>query len=101
MSVYMIAHATVNDPEAYKPYLEAAPAFVKKYGGEYLVRGGKVLAQRGEWNPERLLVFRFPSHQAIEDFMADPDYQPWKELRERVTTPHSMLIIEGVKDGEV
>jgi uncharacterized protein (DUF1330 family) len=101
MSVYMIAHATVDDPEAYKAYLEAAPAFVKKYGGEYLVRGGKVLAQRGEWNPERLLIFRFPSQQAIEDFMADPDYQPWKELRERVTTPHSMLIIEGVKDGEV
>ena len=33
--------------------------------------------------------------------MADPDYQPWKELRERITTPHSMLIIEGIQKGEV
>ena len=40
MAVYMIADAEVHDPEAYKPYLENAPAFVKKHGGEYLVRGG-------------------------------------------------------------
>ena len=38
MPVIMIADAEVHDPESYKEYLEKAPAFVAKHGGEYLAR---------------------------------------------------------------
>ena len=96
MAVYMIADAEVHDPEAYKPYLENAPAFVKKHGGEYLVRGGDFDVPVGDWKPTRLLIVRFPDRQAIENLMNDPGYRPWKELRERVTTAKNIIVVDGV-----
>lgn len=96
MAVYLIADAEVHDPEAYKTYLEAAPAFVKKHGGEYLVRGGDFEVLVGDWKPSRLVVFRYPDRQSIENFLNDPDYQPLKAIREAATTPKHVVVVEGV-----
>ena len=96
MSVYMILDADVHDLEAYEKYKEAAPKYVARHGGEYCCRGGKFEVLVGDWNPTRLLVIKFPSRKAYDEFMTDPDYRPWKELRESVTTPKNILILEGV-----
>ena len=96
MSVYRIADAEIHDPEAYEKYKEAAPKYVARHGGEYCCRGGKFEVLVGDWNPPRLLVIKFPSRKAYDEFMTDPDYRPWKELRESVTTPKNILILEGV-----
>ena len=96
MSVYLLTDSEVHDPKAYKAYLEAAPAFVKKHGGEYLVRGGDFTVGRGDWAPTRIVMFRFPDRQAIDNLMNDPDYQPWKKIREGATTAKNMLIMEGI-----
>ena len=96
MSVYLIADSEIHDPEAYKKYKEAAPKYVTRHGGEYCCRGGKFEVLVGDWNPTRLLVIKFPSRKAYDEFMTDPDYRPWKELRESVTTPRNILILEGV-----
>jgi uncharacterized protein (DUF1330 family) len=38
-------------------------------------------------NPEKgVVVLRFPSEEAVRDFVNDPEYQPAKELRIAVTT---------------
>ena len=96
MSVYLIADSEIHDPEAYEKYKEAAPQYVARHGGEYCSRGGKFEVLVGDWNPTRLLVIKFPSRKAYDEFMTDPDYRPWKELRESVTTPRNILILEGV-----
>ena len=96
MSVYLIADSEIHDPEAYKKYKEAAPKYVARHGGEYCCRGGKFEVLVGDWNPTRLLVIKFPSRKAYDEFMTDPDYRPWKELREAITTPKNILILEGV-----
>ena len=33
---------------------------------------------------------------AFDALMEDPDYQPWKKLRESLTTIKSQVILEGV-----
>ena len=96
MAVYLILDNEIHDPEAYKEYLAAAPEFVKKHGGEYLVRGGDFEVLAGNWDPKRLVIFRYPSREAIDNMLSDPGYQPWKKLRESVTTTHNLLIVEGV-----
>ena len=96
MSVYLIADSEIHDPEAYEKYKEAAPQYVARHGGEYCCRGGKFEVLVGDWNPTRLLVIKFPSRKAYDEFMTDPDYRPWKELRKSVTTPKNILILEGV-----
>lgn len=96
MSVYLIADSEIHDPEAYEKYKEAAPKYVARHGGEYCCRGRKFEVLVGDWNPTRLLVIKFPSRKAYDEFMTDPDYRPWKELRESITTPKNILILEGV-----
>ena len=96
MSVYLIADSEIHDPEAYEKYKEAAPKYVARHGGEYCCRGGKFEVLVGDWNPTRHLVIKFPSRKAYDEFMTDPDYRPWKELRESITTPKNILILEGV-----
>ena len=38
---YWIARVDVKNEEGYKPYAAANPAIFKKFGGRFLVRGGK------------------------------------------------------------
>ena len=96
MSVYMILDAEVHDTEAYEKYKEAAPQYVARHGGEYCCRGGEIDVLAGEWFPERVVVLKFPSRAAFDALMADPDYQPWKELRESLTTIKAQVILDGV-----
>jgi uncharacterized protein (DUF1330 family) len=80
----MIVNIDVKDVSAYEAYQAAVPALIRKHGGEYLVRGGLVEVLEGNWRPSRLVLFRFPDLESIRALMADPEYQPWKALRQRV-----------------
>ena len=44
---YLIVEMNITDMEQYKQYMAEAPASVKAFGGEYLVRGGK---QETQWH---------------------------------------------------
>ena len=44
---YWIAHVDVTDPEVYKKYLAANGVAFAKYGGRFLVRGGKHVVAKG------------------------------------------------------
>ena len=96
MSVYMILDAELDDAEAYERYKEAAPQYVARHGGEYCCRGGGIDVLTGEWHPQRVVMLKFPSREAFDALMEDPDYQPWKKLRESLTTIKSQVILEGV-----
>ena len=95
MSVYMILDAEVHDSEAYEKYKEAAPQYVARHGGEYCCRGGDIDVVAGKWCPQRVVMLKFPSRAAFDALMADPDYRPWKELRESLTTIKAHVILEG------
>ena len=41
-------------------------------------------------------MMKFPSREVYDTFMADPDYKPWKELRESFSTIKHMVVLEGV-----
>ncbi len=96
MSIYVILDNQIHDAEKYDEYKMAVPVFVARHGGEYLVRDGKIEVPVGDWHPKRLVIFKWPSREALAAFMADPDYQPWKELRESCTTTNQLLIVEGI-----
>ncbi len=67
MSAYVIAEIEVVDPAAYEDYRKQVPGVIAKYGGKYLVRGGRVEAMEGGWSPKRIAVVEFPSmEQAVK-----------------------------------
>lgn len=95
MAAYLIADVEVHDPTEYQKYSAGIPALIEKHGGEILVRGGKCEALEGDWLPSRLVVFRFPSMDAVRAFYNDPAYQPLIQQRQR-SAEANLLAIEGV-----
>jgi uncharacterized protein (DUF1330 family) len=85
MAAYLIADVNVRDAPEYEKYKAAIPALVRKHGGETLARGGACEVYEGDWRPARLVIFRFPTMEAIRAFLDDPEYRPWKELRQRIS----------------
>ncbi|HYL36548.1 MAG TPA: DUF1330 domain-containing protein [Bryobacteraceae bacterium] len=95
MPAYLLVNVEVKDSTAYERYKHEVPALIRRHGGEYLVRGGKCEVIEGNWQPQRLVLFRFPNLQSIHAFFNDPDYQPLKDLRQRAA--HTQAIaMEGL-----
>ncbi len=94
MPAYLIANIRVNDAERYKAYVEAVPALIAKHGGRYRVRGGEAQVLEGAWTPDRLVVLEFPDREAALAFYNDPDYAPYRSLRQSVTDS-SVVIADG------
>jgi uncharacterized protein (DUF1330 family) len=95
MPAYMIVNLDVTDPVAYDEYKAKAPALIRKHGGKYLVRGGKFTVWEGNWKPTRLVILEFPSSVAAQAFFDDPEYQPLKALRQRVSRTDAVMV-EGL-----
>ena len=90
---YWIGRVDVNNDEGYKPYAAANPAIFKKFGGRFVVRGGKFEAPEGA-SRTRNVVIEFPSYQAALDCYNSPEYQANIKVRQ----PHStadIVVIEG------
>ena len=81
MSAYLFIDLDVHDKQGFQRYRDAVPSFIAKHGGEYLARGGEFEVHEGDWQPHRVVLFRFPNRDAIRNFFADPDYATLKELR--------------------
>ena len=69
-SVYFVANINVQDIDLYKEYVASAGAVAEKYGGSYIVRGGKVRVVEGEWKPSRFVIVKFESEKAFDRFFA-------------------------------
>ncbi|MFO1413732.1 MAG: DUF1330 domain-containing protein [Burkholderiales bacterium] len=95
MSAYLIVDVAIRDPQRYEEYKQKVPALIARHGGEYLVRGGAHEVLEGTWQPSRLVLFRFPSRDAIKAFMNDPDYRPLAALRHSIADS-SLVAVDGL-----
>ena len=93
---YLIVESNITDPEAFKRYMAAAPEVVKAFGGDYLVRGGRMKVLEGDWQPPRLTVLRYPSFEAAQAMYDSPGYVAARALRQGATACFNMVLVEGV-----
>jgi uncharacterized protein (DUF1330 family) len=95
MAAYVIVQVAVNDPVRYENYKQMVPPSIEKYGGRFLVRGGKTHTLEGDWSPKRFVMLEFPSVDQAKAWWASPEYAEAKALRQ--ATSNSMLIVaEGI-----
>jgi len=94
MSAYVIAEIEVVDPVAYEDYRKQVPGVIAKYGGRYLVRGGKVEPMEGGWSPKRLAVVEFPSMEQALKFYRSPEYAPLIKIRQKASKG-KLILVEG------
>ncbi len=86
MPAYFILTQTVTDLDRYmKEYVPGVLPFLAKYQGEVLAADFDAEVLEGT-PAQGAVVIRFPSDQAIRDFLADPEYQELKQLRFSITT---------------
>ena len=94
MSAFVIAEIDVVDPAAYEDYRKQVPAVVSKYGGKFIVRGGKVDPKEGGWTPKRIVVVEFPSMGQAQKFYDSPEYAPLIKLRQKASKG-KVILVEG------
>ena len=93
---YLIVESSITDPEKFKAYMAAAPEIVRRFAGEYLVRGGRMSVLEGDWAPPRLTVLRYPSFEAAQQMYDSPAYRALREARAGATSCFNMVLVEGV-----
>lgn len=95
MPAYFIVDIDVTDPTAFEEYRKAVPATVEKYGGKFLVRGGRLEVVEGSWRPKRVIVTEFPSLEQAKRWYDSEEYRALKALRLR-TSKGNVILVEGV-----
>ena len=95
MSVYMVMESRVLDQEVYEQYQRLVPPIVERFGGRYLVRGGKITPLgKKDWQPERMIILEFPAMENIQQWLASPEYQQIAPLRERGADVRAVVLEE-------
>jgi uncharacterized protein (DUF1330 family) len=95
-AAYIIADVKVSDPEQYKQYMALSPAAIAAAGGEFVVRGGRHETLEGKWQPNRLVVLRFPSYEAAKAFYDSELYKAARAKRAGATEFFNMVVVEAM-----
>ena len=95
MAAYLIVDLEVTDPVVIEEYRTQVPATVEKYGGRFLVRGGKSDVLEGSWQPKRVVVLEFPSVERARQWYDSEEYRGPKALRFK-SAKTNLILVEGV-----
>ncbi|MCU9849781.1 DUF1330 domain-containing protein [Defluviimonas sp. WL0024] len=91
---YWIGHITVTDPAAYERYKAANAIPFDKYGGRFIVRGGRFECLAGKAR-ERHVVIEFDSFEAALACYNSPEYrdaQKWQTA----SSDNDIIVVEGI-----
>lgn len=81
MSALLIIQARVLKKDGYKAYQAAVQPLIATFGGKLRATGTQLEVLEGAHDGRRLVVFEFPSMEAIRGFWASPEYSQVKLLR--------------------
>jgi uncharacterized protein (DUF1330 family) len=90
---YWIGRVDVHNEEGYKPYMANNPAIFKKFGGKFIVRGGKFEVPEGTTR-SRNVVIEFPDYATALACYNSPEYQANIKIR-KAHSVGDIVIIEG------
>ena len=95
MKGFVIAIVDVTNVAGYAEYSKHVPATIAKYGGRYLVRGGKTEVREGEWPGPRTVILEVPSLARALEWYDSPEYKPLRPIRQANSTAQ-LAFFEGV-----
>jgi uncharacterized protein (DUF1330 family) len=94
MTAYVIGEIEVTDPAAYEEYRKQVAAVNAKYGGRFLVRGGRIEPLEGGWAPKRVVIVEFPSMEQAQKWYRSAEYGPLIKLRQKASRGR-LVLVEG------
>ena len=94
-SAYIIANVRVTNLAQYEDYKKFSSLAMQAHGAEVCVRGGAVEVLEGDWQPDRLVVLKFPSVAKARAFNESSEYSRARQAREGAAVMR-MVLVEGV-----
>ena len=101
--VYFVGEIDVTDPEGYaKEYLPKAREIIKAHGGQLVAAGGaagtgnQVIPVDGE-PPKRVVIYRYPSVDAVSAWRHDPAYEAVRQIGEKYAK-YRTFAVEGTSE---
>jgi uncharacterized protein (DUF1330 family) len=92
MPAYILAEIQVTDAVGYEPYRPLAAASVARFGGRFLVRGGKADLFEGTPAPERMVVIEFPDTESARRWYHSEEYQAALKIRQAASRCRVILV---------
>ncbi len=94
-SGYIIANVRVTNPQQYEEYKKLSSAAMLAHGAQVCVRGGTSEVLEGDWQPDRIVVLKFPSVEKAKAFYASTEYAKARAARKDAAIMR-MVVVEGV-----
>lgn len=94
MAAYVIIEVNIHDQMEYEEYKKHTPGSLVEFGGKFIVRGGPVITLEGGWNPERIVVLKFPSVERATSWWNSEVYNKAKAIRQRAAST-KMIVVQG------
>lgn len=90
---YSVLDVTPTTNEWVADYVAVSGKVVEKHGGKYLARTATHEQIEGSDQPAALrIILEWPSKEAAENFMKDPEYVPHLKARTEGSVSHHFLI---------
>ena len=92
MAAYIVLNIEVTDPARYPEYTKLVQPTLDKYGGTFIVRGGKAETIEGSIQAKRIVILQFPSYERAKAWWNSDEYREPKALRQRYATGDAILV---------
>ena len=97
MRCYFLVDTYIDDNHdrgLYDEYIREIKPIVEEFGGEYLVRTEKITSLHNKRVPQRVIVIRFPSRQALEACFASERYRKIMDKRIKSVDARAIIVEE-------
>ena len=91
---YIIVRVSIHNNELFQKYPPISTEVMKKYGGKYIIRGGKTDVLEGEWPVDRTTVVEFESFESAKKCYESVEYSEAMKIRQN-STKSDLILIEG------
>jgi uncharacterized protein (DUF1330 family) len=81
MSVYLIAHVKINNPDQYAGYEEGFLDIFIKFQGEIIAVDDAPVSIEGGEKHERIVLVKFPDQEQAMHWYQSPEYQQLTNIR--------------------
>ena len=91
---YIVVRVSIHNSVLFQKYPPLSTEVMKKYGGKYIIRGGKTEVLEGEWPVDRTTVVEFGSFESAKKCYESVEYSEAMKLRQN-STKSDLILIEG------
>ena len=102
MASFLVAQVKVNDPSWIPDYAANVHDIVHRHGGKYLTRSGNIRTLEGDESTLSLIaIIEFPTDEALQAMVDDPEYAPYAAARQAGTDSHFVAIDDTDVAGSI